>query len=1032
MKKHLKYIDGTSDKFWEIEVIGSNYTVTYGKNGTSGTVQSKSFGSDEECLKMAEKILAEKVKKGYSESGEVDMASKPKSAKTKNADEVIKEYDSIIKSKKISDLLPFLKEKSKGNIEELKKHIKKCNRYWMTYIHLGDEPNFIQNTKDNFNSKWGTRGDQLQKEIIILSAIALFDKKDINSWDEALTLINDLEIKSYVLEVLLWAKPNWLNTFILEKVKGQEWVYVGYQTLRELEKHDLLEFHPELYAIVIASNNKWKSKVNKPDFINDSFTDSLIYERDIPQLFNYETNLHNSFFKFKETDSYNEYSLWSAIYKLLLDQKKMDRSFFFENAIQIQTKEWNNNLKSFFRKRIEEFQATEEELIVFQENIFSLLHNAYPPITSYGIELVKKIYSHPKFKTKSFLEWLEPMMMRSDCKAGIKSVLPVLEKISKANPKLNNQIASIIADIYVIADLTLQERASKILVKMASAKDKVLKEKLSSYATLMQGNIKSGLTQFMDEDSQAVDESGFEEYQFEPKKELLLTEEVEVPKDWNEILFQFGNFIASEEVLDTEILTNIYIQQRDLFPADYNAQLQPYEKQLNKHYFESIHKNFMSSFLSQKIANMNGKFDSQKKHYSKINTPALIKFLLEKVQQKIDSNSKLPMLSFPSHKPYWVAPKVLLERVIAYQKVNEEIDSLDLAIAIARMPRENTEEAILLLDQVEGELKPLLSFSLGVEDKLTIDSTSLVSKLLATLGKTTKETGNLSLWAVAARTFYPDSTFAEFENTYLKEVPFVVSPYTPEIKFKEQWNEWTNYQTKEKERSPSWYELRFDMPNYTKIPNYLLYSQDIYTRSNSWDYNLNYAGNTYYWHSLTPQNPDALALTLLNNCRITDGSKPELRGFLDVMNRPEFRFSENALMLFAACFFQEKKDLRLLASETLINLIEKQSLDMEKISEKTAFLASEKYGAFARLTDGIIALKDISPLHNNALLQFFNAFFSNVNIKDKLPTNFKKMVENYVDILIKTNQKPSEKAIAFFEQWKDNASLKSLIKQILK
>ncbi|GAA6766792.1 hypothetical protein AAFH68_27360 [Flavobacterium sp. CGRL1] len=49
------------------------------------------------------------------------MVSKPKSAKAKNSDEVIEEYDSIIKAKKITLLLPFLKEKSKGNIEALKK-----------------------------------------------------------------------------------------------------------------------------------------------------------------------------------------------------------------------------------------------------------------------------------------------------------------------------------------------------------------------------------------------------------------------------------------------------------------------------------------------------------------------------------------------------------------------------------------------------------------------------------------------------------------------------------------------------------------------------------------------------------------------------------------------------------------------------------------------------------------------------------------------------------------------------------------------
>ncbi|WP_281232516.1 DUF6493 family protein [Flavobacterium gelatinilyticum] len=1030
MKKTLKYIDGNSDKFWEIEVTGTSYTVTYGKNGTSGTTQTKSFGSDEECLKMAEKILAEKVKKGYSETGEVDATSKPKSAKSKISDEILEEYDSIIKAKKIDLMLPFLKEKSKGNIEALKKHIKKSKRYWMTYTDLSKDPGYVK--KDKHDYGWGTRGDFQQKEIITLSAVALFDKTDITTWDEALQLLDEADHKSYVLETLLWAKPNWLETFILEKVRRDDWRSFNYYILRLFEDQGLMQFNPELYALCLANTNEWRAKMKARVFIAKALEDKTTYQRDIPEMFNYETTLHNIFFRDNDKQSHDEFSTWAIVYKELLDQKKMDRAFFFENAIQIQTKEWNNNIKSFFRKRIEEFNASEDELIVYQENIFSLLHNAYPPVTSYGIELVKKIYTHPKFKTKSFLEWLEPMMMRSDCKAGIKSALPVLEKMSKANPKLNNSIASILADIFVIADLTLQERASKLLVKLGSVKDKALKEKLTSYASLMQGNIKSGLSQFMDQDALADFDSGFEEYQFETKKELLLTEEVQLPKDWNEILFQFGNFIGSEEVLDTEILMNTYIQQRDLFPDDYTAQLQPYEKQLQKHYFEASHKNVMKVFLSEKIKNINTKFDGRFKHYSNIRTNFLIKPLLEKVQQKMDSDSKLPMLSFPSHKPYWVAPKVLLERVIAYQKAEEEIDYLDLAVAIARMPRENTEEAIPLLNQIEGELKPLLSFAVGAEDKLTIDSTSLVSKLLATMGKTTKESGKLSLWAVAARTFYPDNTFAEFESTYLKEVPFVVSPYTPEITFKEKWNEWRNYQTKEKERSPSWYELRFDMPNYTKIPDYLLYSQDIYTRSNSWDYNLNYAGNTCYWHSLTPQNPDALALTLLNNCRIADGSKPELKGFLDVMNRPEFRFSENTLMLFAACFFQEKKDLRLIASETLINLIEKQILDVEKLAQKASFLASEKYGAFSRLTDGIIALKDISPLHNSALLQFFNTFFANLDVKEKLPTNFKKMVENYVDVLIKTNQKPSEKAIVFFEQWKDNASLKSLIKQILK
>ncbi|MCC9071121.1 DUF6493 family protein [Flavobacterium sp. F-65] len=1022
MKKYLKYIDGNSDKFWQIEVTGLEYTVTYGKNGTSGTTQTKSFSTDEACLKTAEKILAEKVKKGYSETGNVTVtaSTKTKSPKSTNTDTVLEEYDSIIKSKNIDLLLPFLQEKSKGYIEALKKHIKKSKRYWMTYIDLSKEPNYVKTGKHDYG--WGTRADRNQSNIITLSAIALFDKTDINSWDEAFSLLNEINVKNQVLDVLLWAKPNWVETFILDKVKKLDWVNFNYHNLLKLEDHDLIKFNPELYASCLAStiNSEWRYKIKTESFNDIVLNNKTTYQRDVPELFNYETTLHDAD------------NTWNVIYKSLLDDKKMDRNFFIENAILIQTKEWNNNLKSFFKKRLEEFNVTADELIIHQENIFSYLHNAYPPITNYGIELAKKIYEHPKFKTKSFLEWLEPLMMRSDCKAAIKSVLPVLEKMNKSNPKLSKNITLIIADIFVISDLALQERASKIIVKIATEKDTALKEKLSSYVTLMQGNIKSGLSKFLDDDALVVDNSAFEEYKFAPKKESLLIEEVQLLNDWNDVVFQFGNFIGSEEVLDTEILLNVYIMQRDLFPSDYSTQLQPYLKQLQKSYFESVNKDFVKTFLMDKITNIENKFNSKHKHYSKINTLLLAQPLLEKVQQKIDENSALPLLSFPSHKPYWVAPKVLLERVIAYQNTNEEIDLLDLSIAIARMPRENVEEAIPLLDKVEGEIKQLLSFCLGATEKLILDPTSLDSKPLATMGKRTKETGLLSLWAVAARTFYPKDTFTEFENTYLKDVPLVVSSFEPKVKFKEKWNEWTDYKTKKKERTPSWYELQFDSPHYSRIPNYLLYSLDIYLRPNSWDYLINSAGNTNYWHSLTPQNDDALALTLLHNCETGDGAKPDVKGFLDIINRPEFSFSSTSLLLYACSFFQEKKDIRLMASEVLINLVEKQAIDIELFAEKLAFLATGKYGVFLRLVDGLIAIKDVSPLHNDALLKLLNSFFENLDLKEKLPTNFKKIIENYLDVLTKTNQTPSPKAIVFFEQWKDNASLKSLIKQILK
>lgn len=47
IQHHLIFKDGKSDKFWNVEVSGKSFTVTYGKTGTAGTSQTKTFDSEE-------------------------------------------------------------------------------------------------------------------------------------------------------------------------------------------------------------------------------------------------------------------------------------------------------------------------------------------------------------------------------------------------------------------------------------------------------------------------------------------------------------------------------------------------------------------------------------------------------------------------------------------------------------------------------------------------------------------------------------------------------------------------------------------------------------------------------------------------------------------------------------------------------------------------------------------------------------------------------------------------------------------------
>jgi uncharacterized protein (TIGR02996 family) len=65
--RRFEFKDGKSNKFWEIQVEGDSHTVRYGKIGTDGQVQTKTFASEAKAQADADKLIASKTKKGYEE-----------------------------------------------------------------------------------------------------------------------------------------------------------------------------------------------------------------------------------------------------------------------------------------------------------------------------------------------------------------------------------------------------------------------------------------------------------------------------------------------------------------------------------------------------------------------------------------------------------------------------------------------------------------------------------------------------------------------------------------------------------------------------------------------------------------------------------------------------------------------------------------------------------------------------------------------------------------------------------------------------
>ena len=124
MKRRFVYQDAKSDKFWDIEFEGTTQTVVYGKTGTAGREAVKEFATAEECIKESEKLIAQKLKKGYTELAEGEVAPEKKEySEEEKADYFF--WEAIEKSYKYN--------KKDWEAYDLDEHIEKLTTYLSKY-----------------------------------------------------------------------------------------------------------------------------------------------------------------------------------------------------------------------------------------------------------------------------------------------------------------------------------------------------------------------------------------------------------------------------------------------------------------------------------------------------------------------------------------------------------------------------------------------------------------------------------------------------------------------------------------------------------------------------------------------------------------------------------------------------------------------------------------------------------------------------------------------------------------------------------
>lgn len=122
MRRTFIYKDEKSDKFWTVHVEETVLTVIFGKTGTAGRTNVKEFSDSKDAQKEAEKLIKEKIRKGYVEAVELsdnqnDFGTKEfwnliERAKSKSVGELEEQSEILIEmlsERPLEDIIEFAK-----------------------------------------------------------------------------------------------------------------------------------------------------------------------------------------------------------------------------------------------------------------------------------------------------------------------------------------------------------------------------------------------------------------------------------------------------------------------------------------------------------------------------------------------------------------------------------------------------------------------------------------------------------------------------------------------------------------------------------------------------------------------------------------------------------------------------------------------------------------------------------------------------------------------------------------------------------
>ena len=677
---------------------------------------------------------------------------------------------------------------------------------------------------------------------------------------------------------------------------------------------------------------------------------------------------------------------WQKVFTLLCKKNYFPDKSFITSFIEVLLNPWKKNVLDMYCRWIEGFTPTEEELLPSQHTLFALLTLDKSSLINFAMKCIAQISTHPNFDFQAFADnFVLCFTMPKIAKSQLLGV-EILEKYYKQQASINPDYREQLAVLFTVPDVKLQEKVASLLTTYFNQEG--LPELIAPYRDYLKGKAQDLLQSLPSPNSSENSENShtFQTACAARTPKTACAARTLTPEN---LLFLLGDCLREPAAHTIDVFLEGLITLQDDFPADWAKSLSPYIKQLSKRVDkEEIPTDvillgvlralidqcplaldpkcsYTWEELTQKRKKLSEKeFEAYSLDYYLDNARQVLPFLFRKGQMVIDAilqHCHLPLLSTPTHLPFYIEAEVLVDKLLQYEAQGKSPNLDDLIVACNRLLFTEVSAAVKeKAKQLKGDYTKAIQYYLDLTDEI-----QLTEELLP-------------LWAQITRIKHPDREFPEFETTSAKNILGVIKPYL--IGYG--WQEGDGHK-----KFTFGYHTEWISVSYTDLKNAFPYRY----------YNTNGGFSPIstifeYKLSLNPHYPDAM-LCEYTSTWVTGNEVLDIRNMsvpLEVLLRYDIRVRHSGWLYIGTALLFEKRPSRDLAYEYICQAITRG----EDLSYLKTYLAQALAWDFLPIPRFIEFLDRPNPPAVKAFgKEVIALYLEEVEKQDKLPKNHKKLVE---------------------------------------